>query len=61
MSIRTGTEEKLQKPCSSESTVLCGKAVSLVGTSSHRLFVHPSHLAVAEHHSQEPFHPVFQD
>lgn len=59
MSIRTGTEEKQQKPRSSESTSALERQY-LVGTLVHiGLFVHPSHPAVAEHHSREPFHPVF--
>lgn len=61
MSIRTGTEEKQQKPHSSECTSALWKgSISGGAAGPHRpLFVHPSHPAVAEHHSREPFHPVF--
>lgn len=58
MSIRTGTEEKQQKPRSRGSTSALWKSrVSGGDTRPYRpLFVHPSHPAVAEHHSREPFH-----
>lgn len=43
MSIRTGTEEKLQKHVQARAHVLCGKAVSLVGRSSASvLYIHPT-------------------
>lgn len=45
MSIRTGTEEKQQSHIQVRAQVLCGKAVSLVGTLVHIglcLYIHPT-------------------